>query len=159
MKILRTSNITRAWLRRQWNIYTRGIMRGHEGTCGPRNTVGIKSDRIFTEYITLYSVITNCMHFGNRLVNFCIWNTQICFCSTGCQEAYLMFLKLLKDGRCSGNAKSWPEPVIEHLVGRQGQHRSSGACNVLEWLEGGESGSTLHRPYLRVRSGGEGIFC
>ena len=22
---------------------------------------------------------------------------------------------------CSGNAKSWPEPVIEHLVGRQGQ--------------------------------------
>ena len=25
--------------------------------------------------------------------------------------------------KCSGNAKPWPETVIEHLVGRQGQRR------------------------------------
>jgi len=26
---------------------------------------------------------------------------------------------------CGGNAKSWPEAVIEHLVGRQGQPRGA----------------------------------
>jgi len=30
--------------------------------------------------------------------------------------------------RCSRNAKSWPEPLIEHLVGRQGQPRGAQVC-------------------------------
>ena len=30
-----------------------------------------------------------------------------------------------RDDRCSGNAKSWPETVIEHLVGRQGQPKGA----------------------------------
>lgn len=32
--------------------------------------------------------------------------------------------------RCSGNTKSWPETVIENLVGGQGQ--PAGACNLPE---------------------------
>jgi len=36
---------------------------------------------------------------------------------------------------CSGNAKSWPEPVIEHLVGRQDQLRGAQvrAMHLSDW--------------------------
>ena len=45
----------------------------------------------------------------------------------------------------SGNAQSQPEAVIEHLVWRQGQLGSTGACSAAEWPEGVEPGST---PFL-----------
>ena len=59
---------------------------------------------------------------------------------------------------CSRNATSWPEAVIEHLVGRQGQPRGAQVCamylnNQKEWSQG----PALPSPHLRVGSGGVGI--
>ena len=48
---------------------------------------------------------------------------------------------------CSGNAKSQPEAVIEHLVGRQGQPRGAQVHTM-----------PLPRPHLRVGSGGNAIL-
>jgi len=46
--------------------------------------------------------------------------------------------------QCSRNAESWPEPVIEHLVGRQGQPRGAQvqAMHLCDLCEGVEPGST-----------------
>lgn len=49
---------------------------------------------------------------------------------------YLLFFPY---DQCSGNAKSWLETVIEHMVGRQGQPK--GTCNGSEWWEQVEPGS------------------
>jgi len=43
---------------------------------------------------------------------------------------------------CSGNAKSWPEAVIEHLVGRQGQPR--GAQVHAMYLSDWRGGARMH---------------
>jgi len=61
-------------------------------------------------------------------------------------------------GYCSGNAKSQPETVIEHLVGRQGQLRRAQvyAMQLSDW-KGWSQDLPLPRPHLRVGSGGEGI--
>ena len=60
---------------------------------------------------------------------------------------------------CSRNAKSWPEAVIEHLVGRQGQLKGSQLhamhlSDQKEWI----LAPPLPRPHLRVGSGGRGIL-
>jgi len=34
-------------------------------------------------------------------------------------------IMLSGDEGCTGNAESWPEAVMEHLVGRQGQPRGA----------------------------------
>jgi len=58
----------------------------------------------------------------------------------------------------SGNAKSWLEPKIEHLVGRQGQPRGAQVHAVhLSDRKGWSQDPSLPRPYLRVGSGGTGI--
>ena len=58
----------------------------------------------------------------------------------------------------SGNAKSWPEPVMEHLVRRQGQARGAQVCVVhLSGWKRWSQDPPLPRPHLRVGSGGEGI--
>ena len=59
---------------------------------------------------------------------------------------------------CSRNAESWPEAVMEHLVGRQGQPRGAQVHAVLLSGEGLEPGFTSSRPHLRAGSGGEGIL-
>ena len=60
---------------------------------------------------------------------------------------------------CSVNAESWPEPVIEHLVGRQGQPREAQVHAVqLSDEKGWVQDSPPPRPHLRVGSGGEGSF-
>ena len=60
--------------------------------------------------------------------------------------------------RSSGNAKSWPGTVIEHLVGRQGQPREAQvqAMHLTDW-KGWSQDPPLPSPHLRVGSGGEGI--
>jgi len=61
---------------------------------------------------------------------------------------------------CSGNAKSRPEAVIEHLVGRQGQPKEAQVYAM--YLSGGKGwsqDSPLPTPHLRVGSGDEGISC
>lgn len=59
---------------------------------------------------------------------------------------------------CSGNAKSWPEAVVEHLVGRQGQHgRAQVTCSVLNDWNGWSQDPPLLRPHWRVGNGGEDI--
>ena len=60
---------------------------------------------------------------------------------------------------CSGNAKSWPEAVIEHLVERQGQHRGAQVhtMHLSDW-EGWSQDAPLPRPHLRVGSGNEGTL-
>ena len=62
--------------------------------------------------------------------------------------------------RSYANAKSWPEAVIEHLVGRQGQPRGAQVCVMqCTWVTGrGGPGSSPPRPHFRVGSGGEGIL-
>ena len=59
---------------------------------------------------------------------------------------------------CSGNAKSQLEPVIEHLVGRQDWPRGAQvqAMQLSDW-KGWSQDAPLHRPHLRVGSGGEVI--
>ena len=67
---------------------------------------------------------------------------------------FLIFLKDL----CSGNAKPWPEPVIEHLVGRQGQPRGAQVHAMhLSDQKGLSQDPPLPRPHLRVDRGGIGI--
>ena len=58
---------------------------------------------------------------------------DIFFCNKGMQ------------GECSRNAESWPEAVMEHLVGRQGQPRGA-QCMQCSWMTG-RSGLWLH-PFL-----------
>jgi len=60
---------------------------------------------------------------------------------------------------CSRNAESWLEPVIEHLVGRQGQPKGAQVqvmylSDHKEWSQD----SPLSRSHLWVGSGGKGIF-
>jgi len=65
----------------------------------------------------------------------------------------------MKYSVCSGNARSWPEPVIEHLVGRQGQPRGAQVHAVyLSDQKGWSQDPPLLRANLRVGSGGEGIL-
>jgi len=60
---------------------------------------------------------------------------------------------------CSGNAKSQPEPVIEHLVRRQGQPRGAQVhAMYLSAQKGWSQDLLLSRPHLRVGSGGGGIL-
>jgi len=60
---------------------------------------------------------------------------------------------------CSRNAKSWPEPVIEHLVGRQGQRRGAQVHAMqLSDEKGWSQDSPLSRPHFRVGSGSKGIL-
>ena len=60
---------------------------------------------------------------------------------------------------CSGNAKSWPEPVIEHLVGRQDQPRGAQvhAIYLSNWKEWSQD-PPLPRPHLSVGSGGKNFL-
>ena len=46
------------------------------------------------------------------------------------------------NGFCSRNAKSWPERVIEHQVGKQGQPR--GAQVHAMYLSDGRGGARIH---------------
>ena len=47
-------------------------------------------------------------------------------CMVACFISCQLVLPVCLDGnRCNGNAESWPEPVIEHLVGRRGQPRGA----------------------------------
>ena len=59
----------------------------------------------------------------------------------------------------SRNAKSWPEAVIEHLVGRQGQPRGAQvyAMQLSDW-KGWSQDPPLPSLHLRVGSGGEGVL-
>jgi len=43
---------------------------------------------------------------------------------------------------CGGNAKSWFEPVIEHLMGRQGQPRGA-QVHVMPMMTG-RGGARIH---------------
>jgi len=60
---------------------------------------------------------------------------------------------------CSGNAKSGPETVIEHPVGRQGQPRGAQMCAMYlsDW-KGWSQDPPLSKPHLRVGSGSKGIL-
>ena len=60
---------------------------------------------------------------------------------------------------CSRNAKSQLEPVIEHLVGRQGQPRGAQVHAMhLSDQKGWSQDPPLPRPHLRVSSGGKDIL-
>ena len=56
---------------------------------------------------------------------------------------------------CSGNAKSWPKAVIEHLVGRQDQPRGAQVHAMLLSDEGVQRDPPLPSPHLRAGSAGE----
>ena len=60
---------------------------------------------------------------------------------------------------CSGNAKSWLEAVIEHLMGRQGQPRGAQvhAKNLSDQNRWSQD-PPLPRPHLRTGSGGKGVL-
>jgi len=60
---------------------------------------------------------------------------------------------------CSKNAKSQLEPVIEHLVGRQGQPRRAQvhAMHLSDW-KGCSQDPPLPRPHLKVSNGGKGVL-
>jgi len=61
--------------------------------------------------------------------------------------------------RCSRNAKSQLEPVIEHLVGRQGQPRGVQVhATHLSDQKGWSQDPPLPRPHLRVGSGGKDLL-
>ena len=57
------------------------------------------------------------------------------------------------------NHQSQPEPVMEHLVGRQGQPKGAQlhAMYLSDW-KGRSQDPPLPRLHLRVGSGGEGIL-
>ena len=57
------------------------------------------------------------------------------------------------------NAKSWLEPVIEHLGRRQGQARGAQvhAMNLSDW-KGWSQDAPLPRLHLRVGSGSKGAL-
>jgi len=73
-------------------------------------------------------------------------------------ERFLLYLSILSS--CSRNAKSWPEAVIEHLVGRQGQPRGAqvGAVHLGDWKRWDQD-QPLPRTHLSVGSRREGISC
>ena len=62
------------------------------------------------------------------------------------------------DALCSRNAKSWPEAVIEHLVGRQSQPSRAQvhAMSLSDW-KGCSQDPPLPRPHFRAGSRGKGI--
>ena len=63
-----------------------------------------------------------------------------------------------RNAHCRGNAESQLEPVIEHLVGRQGQPRAAQLHAMhLSDQRGWSQDPPPPRPHLRVGSGGEGI--
>ena len=70
----------------------------------------------------------------------------------------LNVLRVVALSDCSRNAESWPEAVMEHLVGRQGQPRGAQVHAVLpsDW-KGWSQDPSLPSPHLRVGSGDEGI--
>ena len=59
---------------------------------------------------------------------------------------------------CSRSAKSWPETVAEHLVGRQGQGRRAEvhAVQLSDW-KGWSQDPLLPKSHLRFGSGGKSI--
>ena len=65
-------------------------------------------------------------------------------------------------GRCMETARSWPEPVTEHLVGRESQTRGTQLYQLYvmplsdqkEWSQD----PSLPRHQLRVSNGGESIL-
>jgi len=61
--------------------------------------------------------------------------------------------------QCSRNADSQLAPVMEHLVGRQGQPRGAQvhAMYPSDW-KGWSQDPPLPSPHLRLGSGGEGIL-
>jgi len=61
--------------------------------------------------------------------------------------------------QCSGNSKSRPKPVTEHLVGRQDQPRGAQvhAMHLSDWNRWSQD-PHLPRPYLRAGRGGKGIW-
>jgi len=61
--------------------------------------------------------------------------------------------------QCRRNAKSLPETVTEHLVGRQGQPRGAQmhAVHLSDWKGWGQD-PPLPRPHLWVCGGGKGIL-
>ena len=60
---------------------------------------------------------------------------------------------------CSGNAKSGPEAVIEHLVGRQGQPRGAQVrAMLLSDRKRRSQDPPLPRAHLWVGSGGKGFL-
>jgi len=64
------------------------------------------------------------------------------------------------DDSCSGNAKSQPETVIEHLMERQGQaRRAQVQAMYLSDQRRWSQDPPLPRPHLRVGSGGKGGIC
>lgn len=69
------------------------------------------------------------------------------------------FISLANLTNCSGNAKSQPEAVIEHLVRRQGQRRGAQVHAMLlsDW-EGWSQDPPLPRPHLRAGRVGKGIL-
>jgi len=85
------------------------------------------------------------LHFAYKILNILLMSSVIC-------------PRIHKVHLCSGNAKSGPEPVIEHLVGRQCRPRGA-QVNVMplsdqkDWSQD----PLLPRPHLRVGSGGKGI--
>lgn len=85
-----------------------------------------------------------------------MWPSSVCLAS----GAVWVLLGLSCMECCSGNAKSRPEVVIEHLVGRQGQPRGAQAYAMyLSDRKGWNQDSPLPRPHLRAGSGGEDISC
>jgi len=65
-----------------------------------------------------------------------------------------------RNAHCRGNAESQLEPVIEHLVGRQGQPRAAQLHALhLNDQKGWSQDPPRPRAHLRVGSGGKGISC
>ena len=63
------------------------------------------------------------------------------------------------DDSCSGNAKSQPETVIEHLMERQGQaRRAQVQAMYLSDQRRWSQDPPLPRPHLRVGSGGKDVL-
>ena len=98
---------------------------------------------------------------------FAIAHLHVVFCSLmGCVSQYFSLKWMvcqsldpsLLVSSCSRNAKSQPEPVMEHLVGRQGQPRELRCMQCNHWVtEGLGQDAPLPRPHLRAGSGSEGI--
>ena len=75
-----------------------------------------------------------------------------------CRSWFLVSILRFCVKYCSGNAKSGPEVVIEHLVERQGQPRGAQVHAMqLSDRKGWSQDPPLPRPHLRAGSGGKGI--
>jgi len=84
---------------------------------------------------------------------------QICFWSKISSFHVFHLACKMSLGECSGNAKSWPEAVTEHLVGRQGQTRRAQVHAMhLSDQKGWSQDPPLPRPHLRVGIGSKGIL-